>query len=353
MDHHSGKSVSSQRTRKSRVCLLSVGGSGILVLALLGGILVSCAHRSGEDYSPTLVGQEDGLAREMSTQARQRCEQIPSTNDVAKLAFSDNEARQLSDKGETSVILVDYCNGDWAHWSTFGTSDSGTPGYWNGDKWIAVEADGKKFDFECYSESHLASMGAPSGLIERTNLCQPGDPNTIFFTAPGDGHSPIGAVGKSEVAGGAGSSTRDATNGAQRGESGPAAAAALGSPWKEIFSQVEEFEIPQCDGHYVLVVKSEILPEVRPMPLASDIVSGKYPGVKTSIPAACPSLRGFVEDTKGRDFVEPSYNGGSIVPIYYDYGFDLAGACAARSHYSDSYVRSLTDIKGDYNDPCR
>lgn len=251
------------------------------------------------------------------------------------------------------MTLVDYCDGDWAHWSAFGTSASGTPGYWNGAKWVAVDADGKKFDFECYSESRLASMGAPSALIEKTNLCQEGDPNTIFFTAPGDGHSPIGAVRKSEAAAGAGGSTQEASSGEQRAESDPAPAAALGSPWKEIFSQVEEFEIPQCDGHYVLLVKSEVIPELRPTPLPSDIVSARYPGARTTIPGACPSLRGFVEDTEGRDFIEPSYNGGSVVPIYYDYGFNLAEACAARSRYPESYVRSLTDIKGDYNDPCR
>ncbi|WP_150114471.1 hypothetical protein [Corynebacterium oculi] len=77
-----------------------------------------------------------------------------------------------------------------------------------------------------------------------------------------------------------------------------------------------------------------------------------YPVAKTAKPGACPSLRANKPDSQGRSFIDAEYDGGYIIPIYYDYGADRSAACAAAQQYSGAYARQLTQVEGDYNNPC-
>lgn len=325
----------------------------ILSAIVIAGAVVLFAHRDKDDSLDTVaVGSEasgttsvppssshpstvNASAGEISHRgdsapATDSCLRIPLVYGHGKLAFSEDQAYRYQDDGEDMVTLVQYCDGTWAQWGQFGTDNGTGPMQWNGSEWVALEPDVDSLDAmeRCWEASRLEELGVPDYIQSKTIKCK-------------DERSARSYTGNS------------ASGGSRSGaKTGPAAAAAIGTPFKEMFANVQEFEIPECDGHYVLMVKSEIFHELLPSALPSDFVSANYPGAKTSGPGACPSLRASKEDSQGRTLADPGYDGGAIIPIYYDYGFDRAGACAARSQYAGSYVRSLTDIKGDYNDPC-
>lgn len=291
----------------------------------------SAQSSAGKDAKGSAVKDTAGKAsNSKSSGAADPCNKIPLAYGHGKRAFSEDEAKRYWDDGEDMVTLVQYCDGTWAMWGQFGTDNGTGPMQWNGTKWVALEPDVDSMNSmeRCWETSRLEDLGVPDYIQSKTIQCKDGQNSQLNSDNSSSGGSSSGA------------------------KTGPAAAAALGTPFKESFANVQEFEIPECDGHYILVVKNNVYPEILPSPLPSDIVSANYPGAKITYPGACPSLRASKEDSQGREFIDPYYDGGAIMPIYYDYGFDRAGACAARSQYAGSYVRSLTDIKGDYNDPC-
>ncbi|WP_018117852.1 hypothetical protein [Corynebacterium mastitidis] len=113
------------------------------------------------------------------------------------------------------------------------------------------------------------------------------------------------------------------------------------------------YEQPQCDGRYITIVDSVVLSER--LPGEDQVVQQRldnYPGAKTTTPGACPSLRATKPDSQGRSLVDAGYDGGYIIPIYYDYGADRAAACSAAQRSSGAYARQLTQVEGDYNNPC-
>lgn len=113
------------------------------------------------------------------------------------------------------------------------------------------------------------------------------------------------------------------------------------------------YEQPQCDGRYIVLVDNLVFREH--LPGEGQVVQQRlnnYPGAKTAKPGACPSLRANKPDSQGRSFLEAEYDGGYIIPIYYDYGSDRAAACSTTQQYSGAYARQLTQVEGDYNNPC-
>lgn len=118
-------------------------------------------------------------------------------------------------------------------------------------------------------------------------------------------------------------------------------------------SSLSAYDEPQCDGRTILIVESVVITSSTANEVnAVQTALNRHPGAKTTRPGACPSLRATKPDSQGRSLSDPNSDGGTIFPIYYDYGSDTAAACSAAGQYPGSNPRKLSNTQGDYSSPC-
>lgn len=92
-----------------------------------------------------------------------------------------------------------------------------------------------------------------------------------------------------------------------------------------------------CDGRYIVIVESIL---VRPGENADSKVRAalaRNPGAGAMNPGLCPSLVG-------------EYNGASVFPIYYDYGFSRSAACDAAKRSKGK--AAVLNTRSDTLSPC-
>lgn len=93
----------------------------------------------------------------------------------------------------------------------------------------------------------------------------------------------------------------------------------------------------QCDGRYIMIVESAIIPVGEVPSAETQRVQNKYPGSKILSGNACSSLRGQVD-------------GGTAYAIYFDAGHSVAKVCELKAAYGGN-ARSLNN-NADFSDPC-
>ncbi|KQB86088.1 hypothetical protein Clow_01441 [Corynebacterium lowii] len=304
------------------------------VMILGAGALVSCGTGegvTGEDASAQAEASVASATAQRTEEEKRGAATLATVTSVDTAGSGTTERNNVDACGElvplagTSRIvwnsgdagpgdtIVEYCDGQWAHPMLPHTSRDFSPLRWDGSAWQPVPSAGtlQNTSWSCWDTRDLAAQGAPQEIIDSVIPC-------------------AGERSAQE-------------NASQPRRSNPLAGV----------ESLAAYEQPQCDGRYITIVESVVLRER--LPGEDQVVQQRldnYPGAKTTTPGACPSLRATKPDSQGRSFVDAEYDGGYIIPIYYDYGADRAAACSAAQRSSGAYARQLTQVEGDYNNPC-
>ncbi|MBP3088827.1 hypothetical protein EML15_06680 [Corynebacterium sp. sy017] len=237
------------------------------------------------------------------------CNALNKVEDGGNLIFQHGDSISHGESGDT---VVSFCDGQWAKTGLY-ASDSGRGlQHWTGTEWEYVRSAGTTSGMglarSCWDKQQLISMGIPGELLADVVTCDAGD--VINNAAPSAGSNSAGV------------------------------------------SSLAAYEQPQCDGHYILIVDNVVFAESTPYEAQTvqERLSA-YPGAKTTKPGACPSLRAWKDDSQGRSLSDAGYDGGYIIPIYYDYGSDKSAVCSAQQNYPGSYARVLSN-QAEYLTPC-
>lgn len=162
--------------------------------------------------------------------------------------------------------------------------------YWVSDGWKLYDPDGtmEQTNFGCYDIPSLKYAGAPQGLIEELPACETTEYSGEIYEADG-GNAPDGGWGV------------------------------------------------RCDGRYILIVESAIVPLGGNPDLKTQAVQQEYPGSKVVNGSACSSVQGNVD-------------GGYTYAVYFDAGHDRKEVCRLKAKYGGD-ARSLNN-DSDSSDPC-
>lgn len=175
-----------------------------------------------------------------------------------------------------------HCDDAWLYAGDQGTDHTGVF-QWNNGSWQRYQADDTTFTgFSCYDRNKLEAAGAPASLVEEVLTCRGGSSAS---------DTQVDTAGGSEL----------------------------------------------CDGRYILIAESVIIPPgTNPAP-ETNRVHQKYPGSRLLKGDKCSSLRGKVD-------------GGEVYAIYFDAGHDVNEVCRLKSQYGGN-ARSLNN-NADFTDPC-
>lgn len=191
-----------------------------------------------------------------------------------------------------------YCDDSWLFAGEDGTSSQALF-YWTDNAWHRYETDGtsRPSHMGCYNRSKLEDAGAPLPLLDKVLLCDAND--------------------------------KPSAESAAKDEAGASA--------KSIDEMPDDSAGPRCDGRYILIAESVMVPlGSDPHPELSR-VQGNYPGSHTMSGKACSSLRGQVD-------------GNDVYAVYFDAGHSVEKVCELKAQYGGN-ARSLNN-DADFSDPC-
>lgn len=297
------------KSSKPRVILAVVGVLALVAVAAGGWYFT---QRDGSDEQS--VAADDAAA---TKDAKDSTPSTPTTkkSDESSETPTSTEQAAGQDKGacdpaaarpdvDNTVSL--FCDGQWMLAGVNHTSNMGLF-YWTGDEWGTYETDGNHRsmpEFRCYSYGKLKDANAPDKLLSlmdsKSMLC----------------------------------------NEAARMDSDSDSTPRLSQPKQPPSDEgrnAGKYTSVQCDGRYVVIVDSVLVyPGQDPRPFVNASLAAN-PGAKATSPGACGSLRSSVD-------------GANVYPVYYDYGSNRAGACAAEAR-GEGNARKLQSA-ADYSSPC-
>ena len=187
-----------------------------------------------------------------------------------------------------------FCDGTWLYLAQKNSSNYGLF-YWTDNEWKLYRSDNTTGDSvnQCYDKGKLDTAGAPKELTNQLQLC-----DSQATPTPKVRDKPITA--------------------------------------EEEFPP-EDYWYGECDGSYVLIAESVIIPPATDPISEPYRVHKKYPGSKIIPGSACSSLRSQVE-------------GGTVYAIIYEAGHSVDKVCELKAKYGGN-ARSLNN-DADFSDPC-
>ncbi len=286
------------------------------VIALAGGLAWAVAAVSGDETeSPDAIAASSSRSTSSMPTTSSPITSIPTTQSQpveSTASASETLPTKSYDSlgpGRMNVVSVDekcdryaaaateygdqmlqkYCDSSWlfvakeqsAIYDLF---------YWVSDGWKLYDPDGtmEQTNFGCYDIPSLKYAGAPQGLIEQLPACETTEYSGEIYEADG-GNSPDGGWGV------------------------------------------------RCDGRYILIVESVIVPLGGNPDLKTQPVQQEFPGSKVVNGSACSSMQGNVD-------------GGYTYAVYFDAGHDRKEVCRLKAKYGGD-ARSLNN-DSDSSDPC-
>ena len=187
-----------------------------------------------------------------------------------------------------------FCDGTWLYMAQKQSSNYGLF-YWTDNEWKLYRSDNTTGDSvnQCYDKGKLDTAGAPKQLTNQLQLC-----DSQSTPTPKVRDRPITA--------------------------------------EEEFPP-EDYWYGECDGSYVLIAESVIIPPATDPISEPYRVHKKYPGSKIIRGGACSSLRSRTES-------------GSVYAIIYEAGHSVEKVCELKAKYGGN-ARSLNN-DADFSDPC-
>lgn len=227
-------------------------------------------------------------------------EQIPSSEETTETTkknytfVDDPEYTREQKCGEMADAFRDkidnpmtvFCDDDWLLLAQENSSLYYLHS-WAGNSWIPHEADGEFSDshMDCYDRKELIEDGLPEQYVDDVPLC----------------------------------SSEELAAADQEKELKPGYLGDL------------------CDGSYILIVDSVLVPYVELRTPYVDQALAQHPGAKSMPGLACNSLRSEVD-------------GKEVFAIYYDAGHSVDEVCKLKARYGGN-ARSLNN-DADFSDPC-
>lgn len=302
-DPSTGTSTSSSgKGKRTAIIVVAV----LAVIALIsGGAWALMASKDSEDATgaePGFQAQETS-SEESANQASREKESAPEKKLEAKPPRDTSDEPSTEEKCGTLandimnspiVTLQLFCDGTWLYLAQKQSSNYGLF-YWTDNDWKVYHTDSTTGDSvnSCYDKEKLDKAGAPKDLTNQLNLCEAQQTQT-----PKVRDKPITA---------------------------------------EEEYPPEDYWYGECDGRYVLIAESVIIPPATDPISEPYRVHKKHPGSKIIPGSACSSLRSHVE-------------GGTVYAIIYEAGHSVDKVCELKAKYGGN-ARSLNN-DGDFSDPC-
>ncbi|WP_339016963.1 hypothetical protein R3O64_11655 [Corynebacterium hesseae] len=173
-----------------------------------------------------------------------------------------------------------FCNDDWLYLATENSSSFYLYS-WGGGEWVSYKNDGlvDSTTIKCWDSNRLSANNVPKQITDDIPLCE--------------------------------QSTEDSAESTQAQET--------------------------CDGRYILIVDSLLVPYGESPQSEIDRVEAHYAGAKIMPGTACSSLRS-------------EHEGKQVYAAYYDAGHSVDEVCKLKARYGGN-ARSLNN-NADFSDPC-
>ena len=280
--------------------------AALAIIALIGGGAWALTGNKDSDGSssaePNFHSQENSSeeATEEVTSEKDSTSEKKAASTQAKSASTgpstEEKCGTLANKimDAPSGTLQLFCDGTWLYLAQKQSSNYGLF-YWTDNEWKLYRSDNTTGDSvnQCYDKGKLDTAGAPKELTNQLQLCDAQQTQT-----PKVRDRPITA--------------------------------------EEEFPP-EDYWYGECDGSYVLIAESVIIPPATDPISEPYRVHKKYPGSKIIPGSACSSLRSQVE-------------GGTVYAIIYEAGHSVDKVCELKAKYGGN-ARSLNN-DADFSDPC-
>lgn len=293
---------SSGKGKRTAIFVVAV----LTVIALIsGGAWALMASKDSENATGTEPGfqAQETSSEESANQAPREKESAPERKPEAKPPRDTSDEPSTEEKcGTLANDIMDspigtlqlFCDGTWLYLAQKQSSNYGLF-YWTDNDWKVYHTDSTTGDSvnSCYDKEKLDKADAPKDLTNQLNLCEAQQTQT-----PKVRDKPITA---------------------------------------EEEYPPEDYWYGECDGRYVLIAESVIIPPATDPISEPYRVHKKYPGSKIIPGSACSSLRSHVE-------------GGTVYAIIYEAGHSVDKVCELKAKYGGN-ARSLNN-DGDFSDPC-
>ena len=279
--------------------------AALAIIALIGGGAWALTGNKDSDGSssaePNFHSQENS-SEETTEGAASEEESTPEKKAASTQAKSASTGPSTEEKcGALANDIMDapsgtlqlFCDGTWLYLAQKQSSNYGLF-YWTDNEWKLYRSDNTTGDSvdQCYDKGKLDTAGAPKELTNQLPLCDAQQTQT-----PKVRDRPITA--------------------------------------EEEFPP-EDYWYGECDGSYVLIAESVIIPPATDPISEPYRVHKKHPGSKIIPGSACSSLRSHVE-------------GGTVYAIVYEAGHSVEKVCELKAKYGGN-ARSLNN-DADFSDP--
>lgn len=280
--------------------------AALAIIALIGGGAWALTGNKDSDESssaePNFHSQENS-SEETTEEATSEKESTPEKKAKTTQAKGASTGPSTEEKCGTLAnnkmdapggTLQLFCDGTWQYLAQKNSSNYRLF-YWTDNEWKLYRSDNTTGDSvnQCYDKGKLDKAGAPRELTNQLQLC-----DSQATPTPKVRDKPITA--------------------------------------EEEFPP-EDYWYGECDGSYVLIVESVIIPPATDPISEPYRVHKKYPGSKIIRGGACSSLRSHTES-------------GPIYAIIYEAGHSVDKVCELKAKYGGN-ARSLNN-DADFSDPC-
>lgn len=274
----------------ARIALIVV--AALAVIGLVGGgawaVMRNAEPSDTEKPAPNFHALE--ATTEQVAESVPPAEQPSATTPHSTQPAGPSEEEKCTSMAEAQLSqfrnpVVMYCDGSWLRAGEYRT-DLVRLYTWADGGWQRYYTDGKTVvtNLSCYDRGTLEAQGAPAELLDQLLLC--------------DGDAATSTAETTSSSGG----------------------------WSE-----------KCDGRYILIVESVLIPPNTEPYSAPYRVQHRYPGSEILQGGACTSLRAWSGDNM-------------IVAVYYDAGHSVDKVCELKAQYGGN-ARSLNN-NADFTDPC-
>lgn len=301
-----GASAGATATGSNTVKILAVAAAIVVVVGGIAWAAMSAGSSGDSDGSDEAAAASSSASAPKKSESASEAAQSEDEEAATSLSTESSAARTTKAKPAEPIknagvsleekcgryadeLLTElrrpikmHCDDAWLYAGDQGTDHTGVF-QWNNGSWQRYQADDTTFTgFSCYDRNKLEAAGAPASLVEEVLTCRGGSSAS---------DTQVDTAGGSEL----------------------------------------------CDGRYILIAESVIIPPgTNPAP-ETNRVHQEYPGSRLLKGDKCSSLRGKVD-------------GGEVYAIYFDAGHDVNEVCRLKSQYGGN-ARSLNN-NADFTDPC-
>lgn len=266
--------------------------AAVVLLAIIAGVTWLVMSRSSSETT-----EEEALFTQVAPSTTTSAEATTTSRETRTTSVKTSTAKPVTSKATPQKAdrcgtaaektrndiprpMTLFCNDDWLYLA----SENSSSFYlysWGGGEWVSYKNDGlvDSTTIKCWDSNRLSADNVPKQITDDIPLCE--------------------------------QSTEDSAESTQAQET--------------------------CDGRYILIVDSLLVPYGESPQSEINRVEAHYAGVKIMPGTACSSLRS-------------EHEGKQVYAAYYDAGHSVDEVCKLKARYGGN-ARSLNN-NADFSDPC-